>query len=587
MDRDRPSFGIGMYDSIDEGIYANMALDVYNNGGLSKGDYPLAECGYTEPLMQTIVLNNVLIYGAMRLLGDNYYALRLPTLLQAAAIFGIVLWYGLTTIEKDPKNRKWAVAGTGLAAVLLLTDFHFLMASVTFESSISRALFLVLIWLVLRRKNGTTFWKYFWTAFLSVISIFFVYLTNVFLVIPGIALIIYAFCKQGKKEGIRALIGYGAGGIVGMIPAELYYIIVWGSGAVQKALQVISDFAGSGDGNYNGNYSFASNLMDFFWSSLRNLMHLFGAQPFFFGAILAVLFFDALIFQGVESVRKNRPEACFILFAVIGYTLQTMAAADFAERKIITIYPLLMLALFEMVCALPEIFSWAEAHRWAAFGVGLLSMVVGAGCYVSGYVLRRFGSAYDVAYNANGYFLWRLVTRTGLAALVLGALVVLILFLRAVVPAGQQKAVKTRNACVSLMAAALAVGVAMNGYMGLKYYYTYDHYNDKATCYAVRDIVGDQYMVGAYGLVFSFYNDAKVVYGDIEGTGRLMDYDEVQYYFDYAHVDNQVYMDYYAPNEVYTWQKIAELPRGLTTSFGLENCAEGIYKKVRKEDVGV
>lgn len=586
MDRDRPSFGISLYDTVDEGIYAELALDLYNTGGLNKGDYPLEDCGYTEPLMQTIVLNNALVYGLLHLIGDNYYALRLPMLIQGLAILLIVFWYCIKRIREDRECSGWVKAATVITAVLLLTDFHFLMASVTFESSITRGLFLLLIWLVLRKENTQTFWKFFWVSLLSVISIFFVYLTNVFLVIPGIALIVYTFIKRGKKKGWQSFWGYGIGGIIGMIPAELYYILVWDSEAVMKALQVVGAFTGASDQNFNGNYRIS--LFDgFFQSAAKNLEHLFGAQNFFFNPLLPALFLFALGYLAVKMKKNYKPEHCFIVFCAVGFTVQTMLAADFAERKFIVLYPVLILALFELLSDMPTVIQWAKNRRWRFSGSVVSCGIFSAICYLCSYDLRKNQSMYYVPYEEEAGFLWHFVTRMGLVVMILLVIAGLLAMVFILIPrlCHFHRKVKQRI-LVTLVTLALLVGIGTNTYMATRFYYTHDSYTDQAICKAVDETVGNNYMVGAYGLIFSFYNDAKVVCGSIEVTSRLMDYDEVQFYFDYGHVDYQWYMDIYAPHETYTWRKIVDMPRSITSSFGLEECTEGIYEKVTKEEMG-
>lgn len=582
MDRDRPSFGISLYDTVDEGIYAALSLDMYNNGGLSKGDYPLEGCGYTEPLMQTIVLNNALVYGMLHLIGDNYYALRLPMLIQGLIILLIILQYATKLISRRKTDPRWGIAAFVLVAVLLLTDFHYLMASVTFESSITRGLFLLLIWLVFRQKNMKTFWQFFWASLLSVISIFFVYLTNVFLVIPGVALIIYTFIKRGKKEGWHSFLGYGVGGISGMIPAELYYLLVWDSEAVMKALQVVTDFTGNDGANYTGNYSIS--LFNGFWlSAAKNLEHLFGNQNFFFNPLLAALFIFAIVYLTVKMRKNYRPEQCFVVFAAIGFTLQTMLSADFAERKFMVIYPILVVGLLEFVTEMPAVVQWAKSNIWKFVAVVMISGVTSAVCYLASYDLRKNRSMYYIPFEENNGFLWWFVTRMGLLVMLLFAVAGLLAILVVAIPQLRNHQWKQMWKAIFVFGTmALLVGICTNTYMSLRYYYTYNRYADRAICAKVDEVVGDNYMLGAYGLVFSFYNDAKVVYGDIETTSKYMDHSEIQFYFDYGHVDNQAYMDYYAPHDFYTWKKIVEMPRSITSSFGLEDCTEGIYIKTMK-----
>ena len=78
LESDLPPWGVIAYQPIDEGIYANLALNFINFDSINPNDY---YAGQYEYLMQSHMICNVVgnFFTALSLLvfGDNYFGLRM------------------------------------------------------------------------------------------------------------------------------------------------------------------------------------------------------------------------------------------------------------------------------------------------------------------------------------------------------------------------------------------------------------------------------------------------------------------------------------------------------------------------------
>ena len=81
LDSDLPPWGIINYQPVDEGTYSMMALNLYNYGDITpeifNGDIEYI----TSPHIRINVIGNALIYMCLKLFGDNYWGLRVSSVI--------------------------------------------------------------------------------------------------------------------------------------------------------------------------------------------------------------------------------------------------------------------------------------------------------------------------------------------------------------------------------------------------------------------------------------------------------------------------------------------------------------------------
>ena len=160
----------------------------------------------TSQHVRTNIVGNILVYIGLLILGDNYWGFRIGSVLCGGVIFFLS---GAIMKEIGRRNgmKEETVRGLTMAVlVYMLIDFPFLIASRTVETSLYRMLFVVLTIFVFFQVKDV-FKKFMLMGGVIILSIFGVYVTNVFL---GLALVITMAAyglKYGKKVFFRALQG--------------------------------------------------------------------------------------------------------------------------------------------------------------------------------------------------------------------------------------------------------------------------------------------------------------------------------------------------------------------------------------------
>lgn len=507
LDLDLPGFGIAFYQPIDEGIYSRMALNLYNSGNLySNGAYALT----TSPTFRTNVFGNIAQFLSMKLLGDNYYGFRFPYFLAALGM-AVLLLKIVNMILKESqmiqKNRKIILIG---AAAYIIFDFSFLMGSRVVENSILRALIVVIMIGGFLKYYQHEKKCYFIIGFCAVFSIFLVYFSNVFVMVPLLVLFLNQLIRKQFQKAKKMFIFMFLGGMSVFAYAEFYYICVWKEGALRNFFESIFSYSnriGGGGGNIFSN--FVSNT-GWFW----------GANIFFFSFILLFLMLLALFFNTVYAVKRNDEKCLFVVSFVWGLFLQSVFTSDYIERKCLSIFPVVIINVIYLMVILKETGWHKRLFGKIAF---LTAYITGICLWVYAFFLRKHRLYLRDFEQEDIYFL---IYATLLQIIFIGFF--LIYVWRGV------------NEHFAKMAISLAMVfyVFLNVYFTSKYVYFYNSYSEKQAMIEIGEIVGNGYVLGGYAHGYTLYNDIKPIVNYDEQINYMQ---KINCMLDYATWENMEY----------------------------------------------
>jgi len=166
--------------SIDEGFYTQSAFNLYNYRTLTHNVVPYitGDAGIAN-LFQTI-----LTYISLLIFGNNYYGVRMPSVF--ISLITIWLFYlTLRNIKED--NSKFTNYSVFFMVLYFVTDFEYLSISRIYVPTVFRIFFITLMIYIFSRyykktyKEIFTYRNIFFFSFLSMSSIFFIYIYNIFI----------------------------------------------------------------------------------------------------------------------------------------------------------------------------------------------------------------------------------------------------------------------------------------------------------------------------------------------------------------------------------------------------------------------
>lgn len=197
LDQDPPPWGTVNYQPIDEGSYSIMAMHLLIYGRLNLEENKPGISVSTPPHVRANLFGNALSYFTLRLLGRNYYGYRATSAIWSTGVIALVLLCLREMLKACEHNRSAGIEFLLLMAIAT-TDFAFLVSGRVVEPSIVRAFFNVLaLFLFIRLRDHARF-RFFMLGFVVNISIFLVYITNVFMYFGCASAILAIIFKRGR-----------------------------------------------------------------------------------------------------------------------------------------------------------------------------------------------------------------------------------------------------------------------------------------------------------------------------------------------------------------------------------------------------
>ncbi len=588
LDQDLPPWGVGLYQPKDEGCYAILALNEMEYGRMDPED-PLPD-GNHEPMyiqehIRVNYLGNLLEMLSFRLFGDNYYGLRFPMVVIGfcnLCILMIILLLLRKQYGKGEDNELWMVFG-----LLLLMSVHFysFLSSRTVEPSTLRMLFaqlVFLIWLTLGKHRRLCF---FLMGLCISLSVFLVYITNVFLYLAVGLVMIMIGIKEGWKAFFRCFLWLVLGILPVFAAAEFYYRSAWGSSVLENTLGIFSSFQ-----DISG-YAVKTDkgALGLVKGAIKGFMKYFSACWFLYApsVLFAVLM---LLFPCLLTIWKKKDETlCLMLAAPAAFLLQTMVTEDYIWRKLIIVVPFFLYLMMWGFLRREEIAQYQETwlssdgngtdHFQRDAGRMLLrcSPVIAAGLTIL-FVLYHISVANDKS---------RLdLTRTDkLLILFLGCVPVIVWLIC------RHKAVRRKKPLPLIVTLGLLGGSAflLSGTFLLRYVFISPSYEERDMLISLSEEYGldDHYVISDFAMGITLYNDLKPVYDRHTNYGERMvnNPDLKLYHYAVDSVGFRYYIDdtLFSPDSFYTAKQIETIPGTFQTHGTVRDFA--LYQAAPKLEV--
>ncbi len=571
LDQDMPPWGITNYTPVDEGSYSILALNAVNYGEINLTNSELPYKGYTPPHVRVNIVGNVVSYLSLQLFGDNYYGLRMAYVFFGALNF-IVFSLNLNLFKSKygtkSKFDKYVVI---FAQLYLLFDFIFFISNRVAEPSLVRMLFLQLMIYAFLKLEGKSNLQFLVCSMIGTVSVFGVYITNIFVFMAlGLVAIINDYTVSKKIIGKSVLSVFG-GFLITLACLEMYYQVIWGTSSIVNFFTAILDFSGS------AGYSNSGALHVIF----KNIFKFFSANSLLYNLQVLSGMFIALPLLIFNAVKKKDQTLTFLLFLLGSFLLQTMVSEDYIVRKFLIVYSVV---IYCIVLALFMKSDFGEMRKSFAVKLGesrankletVYFVLIFCGC-ASVYLIRLF----------------ILKDRTTIDFANMDKVLILILGL---IPSGFAiwciyRYFRGFNLYFVNMKSLLLIvtcsGMLLNGVFTTKYVLAHHTYTEKNNMIELGNLANGDYVLGEYENGFTLYNSIKPVLNTYEELKAYMENNNSLFYFDY-YDDNDPGMRQFFDKIVfegseYTVIPVKEFKREFQT-FGLKR-SMALYQVVSKRD---
>lgn len=517
LDADIPAWGMVNYQPMDEGQYATMALNKINSGSF-RLDVDEEINFMTSAHIRNNIIGNLSVYLGLKLFGDNYYGLRISSVI--FGLLNIILFaFILKNLQKKYEIENYNNINTRLIFIsigLLLVDFVYMIACRTVETSIYRMFFIQLILYVFTINMKSDLYqkkiRFLFIGFLSVFSIFAVYITNIFVILATIIMIIFYGVFNGRNAFFNAAISFIAGAGVAYIICDLYYNIVWGTSCIVNTMQIISDF--SGTSGYTGGNSFLAIIV--------LVLHFIAANSNVYNM---AIFFICLLFLPIaigSAIKKRNIDIVFIISLMVSLLLQTIINEDYIVRKYIMIYPLMFYMIYYVLISVSyqQMKLFFGKHR--VFKLLYSITCIGVCAFVL--IYRMFLIENDTYKD--------FVLSDKLIVLLQIAVIISLLITFLVL---MYKKKCNNKICILVMAVLVIMSsIITNVYFDIKYVFTYKSHTEKEAMQAIGEQLGCEWVYGVYSISFTLYNDIKPVVNTYDTMGNDIEVLNANWYLDYC-----------------------------------------------------
>jgi putative uncharacterized protein FNV1754 len=541
IEADIPQTYLVDYSSTDEGIYANLALNLQNWGTLM---HPLKVSGITlkhNPQIILDIIGNLVTYVFMYIFGDNYYGFRLGVVFIAflTVVFIII---SIRNLKKNYgiKNYYFEI----FTLIFLDTSFIFYSASRVVEPTIFRLFFsAIILWtFVSVRKNSL---KSFLIGFFTTISIFLVYVNNTFLILGILIYILILFFMKQKKEAIQNIIYGSIGAVSGILLSEIYYLAIWGTEAFKNLFEIIKLF------NSNANYTIVAENTKVSYSFylfiyIKRVIRFISSNLFFYSLTIFSLVMASL-YNVKNFFKSKKKEYFFCLSMIVALFIQTLVSEDFINRKSIVLLPFIIFICIEYL-----ILYQKKEVSISLYNVGEIFFLIF--CIVVQKIYLPF-SGY-AGFNTND----KVIT-------IFYILFPTLIFLLSL----------SMRWSYRLLISMFLIFSLGNLFFIHRYYFRNIYFYDKKMMIALNKYE-NKIILGEYVNGYTLYNDIKTLPITREETKKLMDTGDYYYYFDYS--DVQSWLDFEFGRK--RLKLVVEYPRSTFNQYGNSNM--GIYRVWREPE---
>jgi hypothetical protein len=348
IEQDLPAWGVAYYQPKDEGAYVNLAINEYEYGE------PVPHYEYNEAITRRMyipeqlrfnIIENAIVTWGLNTFGDNYYGTRVPIVILCSISLMLELITLLLLNKRYVPNEnrdkfKW------IALVLLFLNafhFYFFIASRTVEPSTMRMVAVELIFLIWLSDSLNPSVKFFLMGLLATCSVFFVYLTNIFVFVAIGLLLLFILIKKKFKIFLKYTIYFIAGCVVAYISAYFACKAIYGESPFDIIKEIFATFS-----NLEG-YTIAADrggIVGWLINIIKGIVKYFSAYIFLYMPALLVGVFLFTI-PCIKTAWKKNDEVLVLLITLpASLLLQTMFSEDYIWRKAIVILPFVFYLIF-------------------------------------------------------------------------------------------------------------------------------------------------------------------------------------------------------------------------------------------------
>lgn len=346
LDSDIPNWDISNYQPIDELYYTTTAFDLYH---YHDWNHQILKYVPSDSSSENL-LGNILCFSTLSIFGNNYYGLRMASVLASFGVFILMFFilknYLFSQKQFDIESKSSFYLVIIITLLYLLFDFAFLMAGRVAEPTIFRMLGLVfIIWVLslnILRKYFFSNSFVFLAGFFAVVSVFFIYPTNAFIV-PAIWLICFSVAlKTDLRKAIVQTFLFIVGGLIAFAFYELTLRLAFDKSFIDSLLNTYSIFT---DRVAIPNNSDGFDSIRLFKIYVYNIFATLSTNLFRFNPIILATFASCLpIF--IYKLIKHRNINDIFLASLLGFfLLQSLIINDYPYRKLIIMLPMVLLLI--------------------------------------------------------------------------------------------------------------------------------------------------------------------------------------------------------------------------------------------------
>lgn len=515
LDSDLPAWGKINYQPIDEGAYSHLAINIINTGTINPDIENESLNFFTAPHVRTNFIGNLFTYIGIKLLGDNYYGLRIGSII-TMFINSLLMLLVLTKLHErysvDKKKSRRIIISIMFYSAF---DFSSIVASRVNETSIYRMLFVLLSIFVFVYMEKQVGWRFFLIGFLSVFSTFGIYITNIYLVVATGLVALFVIFERDKKKTVKSWIAYFAGGSLAFILCEVYFIVFWKTTIIKNTLEVFSSFSSvSGYGNAYSIRSFIKTSISF----CANNFNLYNIGVFF----LFLIAIPKIVFY----IKKHKDVNIFFIFSIyILLFLQTFISEDYVRRKYIMVVPIMyiIIYLFFIIPKEKIIISQKKYYNLYNLSYVLLCSIISLSVIAFRLLIVRDRTRNDFSILDK-------------QILCMVSVIIIIILCHACIYHIFKRNKKYVNA---FLISAIIISIFTNIYMDYNYIFKNPTFTEKELMVGLKDLqLESNCIVGVFMIGYTLYNDYTPIINNYKEMRKILVKDPNFFYLDYAIEDN-------------------------------------------------
>jgi len=326
----------------DEGFYTQSAFNLYNYGTFTHNIVPyITNDAGVANLFQTI-----LTYMSLLIFGNNYYGVRMPSIF--ISLITIWLFYlTLKNIKED--NSKFTNYSIFSMVLYFVTDFEYLSISRIYVPTVFRIFFITLMIYIFSKyykesyKEIFTHKHIFIFSFLSMSSIFFIYIYNIFIysaiVFTIFTVSLFNNWKKNKKQIAKDSFFIILGTLFSLILFIIYLKVIYSINIIDyfeitlrtgQAKQILKN----------------TNFYSLILLPFKTIYDTLSTNIFRFNIILLLIFLLSLPIFTKKIIKNKNIFNIFLLNILFFKYTQSLFENTFFYKRLTVLLPVILIIIF-------------------------------------------------------------------------------------------------------------------------------------------------------------------------------------------------------------------------------------------------